>query len=191
VTGRRTPISPPLVKSADLLCPVVESRRHPVVRNNVRPTAFSLSVPSSFPAQAHHHHAGVDPTPIEAHASHREARRSWDPRGLETHSGPRTGLLMTSDVAHARPLSPGSGEGRRLQGTSLRRRKRAGVPSNALAAGPMAHDRRLGALGGARVLGDRRELGPVARVRRLAHLLPSRYAARNFSIEKTVPRDSM
>jgi len=44
---------------------------------------------------------------------------------------------------------------------------------------------------GARVLGDRRELGPVARVRRRAHPLPSRYAARNFSIEKTVPRDSM
>ena len=35
------------------------------------------------------------------------------------------------------------------------------------------------------------ELGPVARVRRLARPLPSRYAARNFSIEKTVPRDSM
>ena len=47
------------------------------------------------------------------------------------------------------------------------------------------------ALGGARVRSDRRELGPVARVRRLARPLPSGYAARNFSVEKTVPRDSM
>ena len=98
---------------------------------------------------------------------------------------------MTIDVADARPLSPGSGEEQHLENTLMRSGKRAGVPSNALAAGPLAHDRRLGALGGARVLSDLGELGPVARVRRLAHPLPSRYAARNFSIEKTVPRDSM
>ena len=73
----------------------------------------------------------------------------------------------------------------------MRGGKRAGVPSSALAAGPVAHDRRLVALGSARVLSDLRELGPVARVRRLARPLPSRYAARNFSVENTVPRDSM
>jgi len=32
---------------------------------------------------------------------------------------------------------------------------------------------------------------PTARVRRVAHPPSPRYAARNFSIEKTVPRDSM
>ena len=73
----------------------------------------------------------------------------------------------------------------------MRRGKRAGVPSSALAAGPVAHDRRLVALGGARVRRDLCELGPVARVRRLARPFPSRYAARNFSGENTVPRDSM
>jgi len=41
--------------------------------------------------------------------------RRRDARGLETHPGPHTGLLMTSDVAHARPLSPDSGEGPRLE----------------------------------------------------------------------------
>ena len=56
------------------------------------------------------------PTPIEARASPgRSARADGDSRGLETHSGPHTGLLMTSDVAHARPLSPDSGEGPRLE----------------------------------------------------------------------------
>jgi len=48
-----------------------------------------------------------------------------------------------------------------------------------------------GALGGACVQRDLSEFGPVARVRRVARPLPSRYAARNFSGEKTVPRDSM
>jgi len=48
------------------------------------------------------------------------------------------------------------------------------------------------ALCGARVVTIGDELGPdVARVRRLAHPLPFRYAARNFSIEKMVPRESM
>ena len=55
-----------------------------------------------------------------------------------------------------------------------------------LAAGPLASDRRLVALCGARVVTIGDELGLVgARVRRLARPLPSRYAARNFSIEKT------
>ena len=78
-----------------------------------------------------------------------------------------------------------------LSRTRVRRGKRAGVPSSALAAGPVAHDRRLVALGGACVLSDLCELGPVARVRRLARPLPSCYAARNFSVEKTVPRANM
>jgi hypothetical protein len=48
-----------------------------------------------------------------------------------------------------------------------------------------------GRLISARVLRDLHELGPVARVRRLARPLPPSYAAKNFSVEKTVPRDSM
>jgi hypothetical protein len=70
--------------------------------------------------------------------------------------------------------------------------KRAGVPSNVLAAGPLAHDRQLVALCGARVVTIGDELGPdwLELDVWLAHSLP-RYAARNFSIEKTVPRESM
>ena len=70
--------------------------------------------------------------------------------------------------------------------------KRAGVPSNALAAGPLAHDRRLVALCGARVctISASSVLTWLELASWLARSLP-RYAARNFSIEKTVPRDSM
>jgi hypothetical protein len=61
-----------------------------------------------------------------------------------------------------------------------------------LAAGPLAYDRRLVALSGARVVTIGNELGPPSLELGvwLARPLP-RYAARNFSIEKTVPRDSM
>ena len=51
-----------------------------------------------------------------------------DPRGLETHAGPHTGLLMTSDVACARPLSPGSGEGQPIPGTRVRGEGESGRP---------------------------------------------------------------
>jgi hypothetical protein len=103
---------------------------------------------------------------------------------------PRTGLLMTSDVAGARPLSPGSGEGRRIPDHVAR--QRADVPSSRRAAGRLAPDRPLGTLDGVRVQCDLRELGPawleldVWLVRSLF-----RYAARNLSIENTVRRDSM
>jgi hypothetical protein len=109
---RPTPISPPLVKRPDLLRPVVERRRRATARNNADSPAFSFS--AVFVSSAGFHlDDGMDPTPIEAQASRSEARGSSDPRGLETHSGPRIGLLMTSDVARARPVSPGSGEGQR------------------------------------------------------------------------------
>jgi hypothetical protein len=97
---------------------------------------------------------------------------------------------MTSDVAGARPLSPGSGEGQPSREHVAE--KRAGVPSTALAAGPVAQDRRLVALCGARVVTIGDELGPdwlefdVWLARSLL-----RYAARNVSIENTVPRDNM
>jgi hypothetical protein len=75
----------------------------------------------------------MDPTPIEAQASRSEGRGSSDPRGLDTHSGPRAGLLMTSDVACARPLSPGSGEGQRhLRTRGVSGRERASRQTRAL-----------------------------------------------------------
>src|SRR5262245_23624958 len=130
------------------------------------------------------------PTPIEAQASRSDARGSSHPRGLETHWGPHTGLLMTSDFAGARPLSPGSGEGRRSWDYVVT--KRASVPSTAGAAEPVAPDRRLVPLEAyayraisASSVSTWLELG-VWLTRSLR-----RYAARNFSIEKTVPRDSM
>jgi hypothetical protein len=119
--------------------------------------------------------------------------RVWDPTPIEAQaSRPHTGLLMTSDVAGARPWSPGSGEGQRIPERVCMARERAGVPSKLLAAGPLAHDRRLVALCGARVVTIGGELGPEGLELGvwLARALP-RYAARNFSIEKTVPRDNM
>ena len=94
---------------------------------------------------------------------------------------------MTSDVAGARPLSPGSGKGQHIPANACVAEKRASVPSPARAAGPLAHDRRLVTLVGVRVPRDLRELGPdgleldVWLARALL-----RYAARNFSIENTV-----
>ena len=131
----------------------------------------------------------ADPTPIEARTSHC-AR-------VERPSRPRNSFGPSYRPPHDERRRRGASVVTRLGGGAapsrmrMRRGKRAGVPSSVLAAGPVAYDRRLVALGGARVLGDLRELGPVARVRRLARPLPSCYAARNFSAEKTVPRDSM
>ena len=112
-------------------------------------------------------------------------------RGLETHSGPHTGLLMTGDVACARPLSPGSGEGPRIPGTRVRRGEESGVPSNALVAGRVAPDRWLVALVAHACEAISASSVPWLELDVwLTRSLP-RYAARNFSIEKTVPRDSM
>jgi hypothetical protein len=100
---------------------------------------------------------------------------------------------MTSDVAAKRVRcrqARGRGSPSRERGGVAG--EKAGVPSFKLVAGPLALDQWRMALEGARVVPIGDELGPdVARVRRLARLLPSRYAARNFSIEKIVPRDSM
>jgi hypothetical protein len=100
---------------------------------------------------------------------------------------------MTSDVACARPLSPGSGEGQPIPGPCVCGEGESGASHHRLlAAGPLADDRRLVALSGARVVTIGNELGPPSLELGvwLARSLP-RYAARNFSIEKTVPRDSM
>ena len=116
-----------------------------------------------------------------------------DARGLETHSGPHTGLLMTSDVAAAHPLSPGSGEGQRIEGTRMHGegRERPSHQPRSLPDPWLMIDGSWRSCG-ARVDPIVCELGPdwleldvwLARS-------PPRDAARNFSIEKTVPRDSM
>jgi hypothetical protein len=97
---------------------------------------------------------------------------------------------MTSDIAGARPLSPGSGEGRPSRHTWPSRERVS--HHRARAAGPVAHDRRLGTLSGVRVPRDLDELGPTwleLDVWLTRSLL--RYAARKRSMENTVPRDRM
>ena len=100
---------------------------------------------------------------------------------------------MTNDVAARRVhCRQARGRGSPTRARVCVARERAGVPSKLLAAGPGAHDRRLVALCGARVVTIGDELGPNGLELDvwLTRSLP-RYAARNFSIEKTVPRDSM
>ena len=70
-----TPISPPRVKWADLLRPVVESRRGATVSDSRRITASPFS--AVFVSSAGFHpDVGMGPTPIEAQASRSEARES-------------------------------------------------------------------------------------------------------------------
>jgi len=119
--------------------------------------------------------------------------RVCDPRGLETHSGPHTGLLKMSDVARARPLSPGSGEGQRLpvNACARRGRERASHQSCSL---PDLWLMTVGPWRSAAHAWSRSVTSSVPTWLELdvwlARSLP-RYAARNFSIEKTVPRESM
>jgi hypothetical protein len=129
---------------------------------------------------------------LKLRGAKRESRR--DARGLrlETHSGPHTGLLKRA-TSHARvrcrqARGRGSPSGERVGVAG----ERAGVPSTRPAAGPLASDRRLVALCGARVVTIGDELGPdgLELDNWLARSL-LRYAARNLSIENTVPRDSM
>jgi len=62
-------------------------------------------------------------------------------RGLETQSCPHTGLFMTSDVAEAHPLSPGSGEGPRQTGPRNGRGEVRGASHQTQrAAGPVVPD---------------------------------------------------
>ena len=83
------------------------------------------------------------PTPIEALGLRMaNGGRQRTARGLETQSYPRPGLLMTSDVAAARPSSPGSGEGRRIERVRGAEWKEAGVPSTRRVAGSVIQDRR-------------------------------------------------
>ena len=154
-SDRLTPISPPRVKYVDLLRPVVLG--HPSAAAESSAGTFVLS--AIFVSRSGAASWTRYPTPIEALAPPAAECERVNARGLETQSYPRTGLRMTSDVAEARPLSPGSGEGsRQAEACDRRSEERAGVPSTRLAAGPLVPDRawrsdaRLGAIVG--------ELGP-------------------------------
>jgi hypothetical protein len=138
--GGPTPISPPLVKSADLLRPVVDPRGRATATIDVRRSAFSFNAVLRF--QPWRRSLTRHPTPIEAQPPRDAEGERRNARGLETQSCPRTGLLMTGDVTTVRPLSPGSGEGPHQSGTRNRRgREKVGVPSTARAAGPLVPDR--------------------------------------------------
>ena len=153
--GWLTPISPPRVKGVDLLRPVV------VVSPNATaefiPVAFSFS--AVFVSSAGTASRTRYPTPIEAQPSRREGREvclsrprnSFGPSYRPPHDERRR--VCASVIARL-----GGGAAHPVNAYVVG--KRAGVPSNALAAGPLAHDRRLVALCGARVVTIGDELGP-------------------------------
>jgi hypothetical protein len=100
---------------------------------------------------------------------------------------------MTSDVAYARPLSPGSGEGQPIPGTRVCGEEESGRPI----IGCLLPDRWLMIVGSWRSAAHAWSRSVTSSVLTwlelgvwLARSLP-RYAARNFSMEKTVPRDNM
>jgi hypothetical protein len=100
---------------------------------------------------------------------------------------------MTSDVACARPLSPGSGEGQPIPGTRVRGGGESGRPIK------RARCRDLWLM----IVGSWRSPAPAWSRSVTSSVLSwlelsvwltrslLRYVARNFSIEKTVPRESM
>jgi hypothetical protein len=100
---------------------------------------------------------------------------------------------MTSDVACARPLSPGSGEGQPIPGTRVRGGEESGRPI----IGDSLPDPWLLIVGSWRSPAHAWSRSVTSSVLTwlelgvwLARSLP-RYAVRNLSMEKTVPRDSM
>jgi hypothetical protein len=123
--SRRTPISPLLVKCADLLRPIVESRRRATVSDTRRITG-SLSEPSSFPAQVPIPMSGRAPTPIEAQTL-REAIR----RAIACH---RTRAGGTVRRLPRRPTS-------NARCPSWRRRSRASCRRTDARTSPVAHTR--------------------------------------------------
>ena len=129
------------------------------------------------------------PTPIEAQAPPERSARERA-RGRETQSCPRTGLLNQATSPKRVRYLQARGRGRVKQEREIvvARRGRVSHHSNALPdpwflITPCRRTRED-------VITDER--GPrTARVRRLAHPPSPRDAARNLSIEKTVPRDNM
>ena len=99
---------------------------------------------------------------------------------------------MTSDVAKARPLSPGSGEGQPcpVNAWAWRRRERASHQRGSL---PDLWLTIVGSWCSGAHAWTRSVTRSVTWLELYVWLARSRprYAARNFAIEKTVPRDSM
>src|SRR5712692_3377223 len=130
-----TPMSPPRVKSADLLRPVVV--RSPSVGS---PSATAESKSDRVLVQCCLRFQRWRASKTRAQHLLRlslrvaKGKSRRDSHGLETHSGPHTGLLMTRDVACARPLSPGSGEGQPypVNACAWRKRERASHQSGSL-----------------------------------------------------------
>ena len=128
---------PSPVKSADLLRPVVLGNRSAAVDVDTVASILSAVFVSSTGAPSLTWH----PTPIEALAPPKAEDAGASPRGLETQSCPRTGLVMASDVTEVRPLSPGSGEGPRQTGPRDRRSEVRGASHQTQrAAGPVVPD---------------------------------------------------
>ena len=100
---------------------------------------------------------------------------------------------MTSDVAGARSLSPGSGEGQPIPGTRVRGEGESGRPIIGCSLLDLwlmiVGSWRSGAHAWLRSITSSVPLSLELDVW-LARSLP-RYAARNLSMENTVPRDSM
>lgn len=112
MTRGLTPISPPHVKYADLLRPVVLASPSAAAE-----APWWRSPPSAVFVSG----TGANQGPGTQHLLRLSLRVAEcgraGARGLETQSCPHTGLVMTGDVAEAHPLSPGSGEGPRHAGT--------------------------------------------------------------------------
>src|SRR2546428_8206145 len=122
-----------------------------------------------------------------------ESRR--DPRGLETHSGPRTGLLMASDVAvwrvrclQARGRGRASSERDESSGREPASHQRMSLPDLWLMIDGLAAlcGARRGAISASSVPWLELDVWLTSSLLRL----PPRDAWRNFSIENTVPRAS-
>jgi hypothetical protein len=188
--SRLTPISRPLVKGTNLLRPVVESRRRATVSDNRRITAFPFNAVFVSSAGFHPDVGGGPQHLLRLKLRVGEARGSLDPRGLETHSGPYAGLLKGATsperVRYLQARGRGSASGERRPRRERASHQRHGLPDLWL----MIDGSSRSAAYVYRA--DRSELGPdwleldVWLARSLL-----RYAARNFSIENTVPRDSM
>ena len=114
-------------------------------------------------------------------------------RGLETHSCPRTGLLMTSDVTEGASVVSRLGGGAASNGNAKSTwRGEGGRPIKRSALPDLWFLIARGARRARRTARSSSELGPERLDLDVWLIPPSpRYAARNFSIEKTVSRDSM
>jgi len=140
---RLTPISPPLVKWADLLRPAVASRSRPTARPDRRTTAFPFRAVFVSRAGSHPDAGGGPNTYRGSSFVSGEVREGREPpRGLETHSAPSYRPPQESDVTEARPLSAGSGEEQHRPGMRRRGEEESECPIKRTRCQTVAYDRR-------------------------------------------------